>query len=216
MQRKERGASRRLGYIQILPCTHNTAETQTLGLWRHIYLQLISDPEGPLFPWLDPSRSILASAQSFTDFSGWADPSTGFKSLWMSKFRQSSIQGPSSILGVLFPYLGTLSKTKSQPALQATLHKWWNPLQTGGTTHRLTGLIPSDPPELWRAGLAAYNPHRISLFCTKSKTAFRTVCAKDKGSRSFKTGFSFLVHTCYLTHSFYFWSPSVLASVSGH
>lgn len=116
----------------------------------------------------------------------------------------------------LFPCLGVLSRTRSQPTLQSTPHKWWNPLQRGGTTHRLTGLVPMDPSEPWRAGLAAHNPHHITLFRTKSKTAFRTACAKDKNSTSFRTCFSFLVHTLYITQSFHFLSPSVLASLSGH
>lgn len=79
----------------------------------------------------------------------------------MSKSKQK--QHPRTLIYLWskgsFPCPGVLSRTRSQPVLPSTPHKWWNPLQRGGTTHRLTGLVPTVPPELWRAGLAAHNPH---------------------------------------------------------
>lgn len=76
-----------------------------------------------------------------------------------------------------FPCLGVLSRTRNQPGLQATPHKWWNPLERGRTT-RLSGLGPTDPP-VKSTGLE-FTTHTVSfcLFCTTSKTAFRTTCAK--------------------------------------
>lgn len=127
---------------------------------------------------------ILAQARflhlhSFTDFSAWEDTATGFKPLWISKSRQKHpLRTPFCLWSKgSFPCLGVLSRTRNQPGLQATPHKWWNAPGTERIT-RLTGLGPTDP--LVESLGSEFPTHTLSscLFCTKSKTALRTPCAK--------------------------------------
>lgn len=127
--------------------------------------------------WIQVSQFL--HLHSFTDFSAWGDTAAGFKSLWMSKSRQKHHLRTLFCLWSKgsFPCLGVLSRTRNQPGLEATPHKWWNPLERGRTT-RLSGLGPTDPP-VKSTGLE-FTTHTVSfcLFCTTSKTAFRTTCAK--------------------------------------
>lgn len=118
---------------------------------------------------------ILVQAQflhlhSFKDFSAGADTAAGFKPLWISKSQQKHP------LRLLF-CLALLSRTRNQPGLQATPHKWWNSPERERAT-RLTGLGPTDPL-VASLGLELTTHTLLScLFCTKSKTAFRTISAK--------------------------------------
>lgn len=178
MQRKGRGASRRLGCIQLLPCKCKTAKTWTLGLWRHIYLQLVSSSERFLFLWIQVQAQFLY-LHSFTDFSAWADTAAGFKPFWMSKSKQKHSLSTLSVFGVrAHSHVWECSAGQGISLVSKPHHTCGKIPQRKRKNHQTdwTGTYWSSVGEL---GLGVQS-HALSpcLFCTKNKTAFRTTCAK--------------------------------------